>query len=436
MKIVESARLIAEKTPPNRNRYADFLRAFAILIVVFGHWLMAAPEMIDGQLRIGHLLSDVEWTRWATWLLQVMPVFFFVGGYANAISWRSARSRSTSYGAWIQNRLRRLVVPVLPVLGVWTVVAFLALKWNLDPKLLTVGTMAALVPVWFLAAYTVVVTLTPLTLRMWDKHGWVLVFGLVGIASVVDILTFSMNRDTIGYLNYLFVWGTVYIFGYAWADERMAARKARLLLAALGLGVLAALVYFGPYPVAMVGIDNSPITNSNPPKITNIALGLFQFGLALTLETPLRRWLERIRPWTTVVFVNGIIMTVYLWHLTAMVAVIGGLIAFDGFGLGLQGNTSWWWITRPVWISVMAAATLPLVAIFARFEHLRTSTLSVPPTWRMITGVVVLCTGLACLAKFGITDGNRLNSIPVLLTFVGAASGKVVSPRLRVQPIG
>ncbi len=38
---------IAEKTPASRNRYVDFLRAASILVVILGHWLMAAPYLRD-----------------------------------------------------------------------------------------------------------------------------------------------------------------------------------------------------------------------------------------------------------------------------------------------------------------------------------------------------------------------------------------------------
>jgi peptidoglycan/LPS O-acetylase OafA/YrhL len=37
------ARDTAEKAPPERNRYVDFLRALSILAVVVGHWLVALP---------------------------------------------------------------------------------------------------------------------------------------------------------------------------------------------------------------------------------------------------------------------------------------------------------------------------------------------------------------------------------------------------------
>lgn len=72
-------RALAENTPAERNRVVDLMRVFSILVVIFGHWLMAAVMVEDGELVEGHLLSIATWTHPLTWLLQVMPVFFFVG---------------------------------------------------------------------------------------------------------------------------------------------------------------------------------------------------------------------------------------------------------------------------------------------------------------------------------------------------------------------
>lgn len=83
---------LADRTPTSRNRYVDFLRAASMLVVTVGHWLAAAPYLdATDTLTASHVLAVVPWTSWLTWILQVMPIFFMVGGYANGISWRAAR---------------------------------------------------------------------------------------------------------------------------------------------------------------------------------------------------------------------------------------------------------------------------------------------------------------------------------------------------------
>jgi peptidoglycan/LPS O-acetylase OafA/YrhL len=92
-----SAKAMAAKAPPERNRYVDFLRALSILAVVVGHWLVAAPYIKDGAVEGGHLLGILPWTQWLTWGFQVMPLFFLVGGFSNGVSWAATLRKGGSY---------------------------------------------------------------------------------------------------------------------------------------------------------------------------------------------------------------------------------------------------------------------------------------------------------------------------------------------------
>ena len=114
---------LARATPESRNRYVDFLRALSIAAVVIGHWLIAAPHLLEGELVAGHMLGIQPWTRWLTWGFQVMPIFFLVGGYSNAASWAAAQRSGLGYSAWLTARLRRLIGPVLPLLALWSAIA-------------------------------------------------------------------------------------------------------------------------------------------------------------------------------------------------------------------------------------------------------------------------------------------------------------------------
>ncbi len=426
MQILNEARFLAEATPDTRDRYVDFLRAFSILVVVFGHWLMAGPEMVDGELRIGHLISEARWAQWATWLLQVMPIFFFVGGFSNAGSWRTAQRDGTSYAVWLRDRLRRLILPVLPVLAVWTGVAAVALQTSIERKLLTVGSQAALVPVWFLATYVLIVAAVPISLRLWDRYGWSAFAGAALIAAVIDFANLGMGVTLVEWLNYIFVWNAVHFLGYAWVDGRTSSSRQTTRIAAGGLISLAALVALFPYPLAMVGLDGAAVTNSNPPKVTLIALGAFQYGLAMTLAPVVRRRLADIRAWTAVVVVNASIMTLYLWHLTAMVGVIGVSYAFDGIGLGFTLNTPAWWVTRPAFLLVLVAATVPFLALFGRFERPRRDTRPAPRAWKPIVATVAVCSGLGLLARYGVADEAGLNGLALSLPFFGVVVGGLI----------
>lgn len=425
MSFLDRAREMADATPASRNRVVDLVRVASILVVVFGHWLMAAITFEDGEIVPGHLLELTDWTHPLTWVFQVMPLFFFVGGYSNALSWRSARRRGEPYGAWLRARLRRLALPVVPLLVVWMVGGWAGIKLGLDWEMLQLASRVALVPTWFLAAYVVIVTLAPPALWLWERIGWWSIFGGIFLAGLADILSIGAGVVWVGFLNYVFVWGTVHQVGYAWVDEHLAGRNRRVLLAFVGLFATVALVRYGPYPVAMVGLDTAQITNSYPPRVTLTLLGLFQAGTILLLEPSLSRWMSRPRPWTAVVAISSRIMTLFLWHLTAMVIVIGLGLITDGWGFGIEPLSTTWWLTRPLWFAVLIIPTALLIVIFGRYERPESDPRPAPPWWRPALAVALICTGLGLLAAIGIADEEGLNGLVLSLPIVGVVVGGV-----------
>jgi hypothetical protein len=425
MGFVASVRRAADSTPSDRNRVVDLLRVASILVVVFGHWLMAAVTVEGGELTAGHLLVLADWTHPLTWLFQVMPVFFLVGGYANGLSWRSARRRGEGYGSWLRARLRRLILPVVPLLLVWTFGGWLGLRLGLDWEMLQLASQVALVPTWFLAAYVVIVTLAPPALWIWDRWGWLSIVAGVALAGLCDWLSIGLGLVPIGFLNYVFVWGSVHQLGFAWLDGTLDRLWKRLGMAVVGLFGTLLLVGLGPYPVAMVGLDTTEITNSYPPRVTLAFLGMFQAGVALAVEGPLQRLALRRGVWTFVVGVSARIMSLYLWHLTAMVIVIGLSLLAGGLGLGMTPLTAAWWLTRPLWFLVLGAVTIAMAALFGRFESQVEDLRPAPPWWRPLLAVVTICAGLGLLAAIGIADADGLNGLVLSLPIIGVVIGGV-----------
>ena len=402
------------------------MRVVSILVVVFGHWLMAAVTIENGEIVPGHLLELAEWTHPLTWVFQVMPVFFFVGGYANGLSWRSARRRGEPYGTWLRTRLRRLGIPVVPLLVVWSLGGWLALRLGLDWELLQLASRVALVPTWFLAAYVVIVTLAPVALAIWERFGWGSIVAGLALAGAVDVLAIGADLVAIGFLNYVFVWATVHQVGFAWLDGRVGAARERAWLALGGVAATLLLVWAGPYPVPMVGIDTTQVTNTYPPRVTLALLGMFQAGLVLIAEPWLTKQMRRIRLWMVVVGISAQIMTLYLWHLTAMVILIGVGIATDGLGFGIEPLTLGWWLSRPIWFLVLGLLTVGLLSLFARFERPAPDARPAPPWWRPTLAMVFLCAGLGFLAAIGIADEDGLNGIILSLPILGVIVGGIV----------
>jgi hypothetical protein len=97
-----------------RDEFIDLCRAFSLLVVVLWHWVFT---IVVWRASGPSADSPLGFTRnlWIlTWVLQVMPVFFFVGGYAHMRLWLKLRGSAAGF---VLGRMRRLLVPSLALLG-------------------------------------------------------------------------------------------------------------------------------------------------------------------------------------------------------------------------------------------------------------------------------------------------------------------------------
>ena len=410
----------------------DFFRALSILAVISGHWLLAAPFIGDDGLTLENLLETEPWVRWLTWIFQVMPVFFLVGGFANGVSWRAAVRDGKSYGEWLGGRLQRLIGPVLPLIIIWAFLGFIASRIGIAPEIIRVGSQVALVPIWFLAVYIVVVLLVPVTYSIWQRFGFYSFWMLGAAALIDDTLFFAADLRALGFVNYMFIWLAVHQLGYAWYDGQFSGALRTSLFAVTGMAALIAMVTIGPYPISMVSVPGEAVSNSLPPKLPMLVLGIVQSGILIAIEGPLRRWLARRIPWTATILLNGMIMTVYLWHITAAALVLGIVLIAGGFGLGVEPGSGAWWATRPIWLMVYVAGLAAIVPLVGRFERGRRSDLPSISAWRQILGAILACVGLALLALNGVGGEGwfdlRLSAI--LLPFIGAWLAGLLPPHL------
>ena len=417
---------IAATTPESRNRIIDFWRALAILFVVFGHWLAASIWLrADGEITLMNSLEWIPYSGWITWIVQVMPIFFFVGGYANARALRQVDAGEQPRREWITIRVRRLYTPVIPLLLVWTVL-IVVMRPFVPGEVVRAGAMSATVPLWFIAVYIGLVAIAPFTYRWWQTSGWVSVITLAGAAIVVDIARFVFEVPGIGWANFLFVWAAVHQLGYWWAtrdaaDDPIPASTGWALFAT-ALAALIALTWVGWYPVAMIGIPGAELTNMTPPTFAIFLLGLAQAGLILGTQGPVTRLTDRLGVWHGVVAISGVIMTIYLWHLSAMTIVAAiGLFTFGGAAFEIEPGTWAWVLTRPIWIAILLAVLGVLVAIFARFEW-RISDQPAPIHRRWVTlGVLLTAGAAAAVSYFGLaTEDAAINWIIPAAAIAGA----------------
>ncbi|HSK97196.1 MAG TPA: acyltransferase [Euzebyales bacterium] len=423
-RISEYAARVDEATPAERDRHIDLLRGSAIIAVVVGHWLVASVvRRDDGSLDGVSVLTVADWTHWATWLFQVMPVFFLVGGYANATSWERHEARGATWVAWVHRRAVRLLAPTAAFVGFGVGAVVVAHLAGVDPVMIDLAGWVAGIVLWFLAVYIVVTALTPATHRLHRRFGLAatLVLGLaVAVGDVARVLT---GDPAWSGANFVLGWALIHTLGFWWRDGVLpTGAGAPLLFAAAAATVLAALVIAGPWPVAMVDVPGATVQNSSPPSLALLALTLVQLGLALAVADTARRWLRRPLPWTVVATVNRVVLTIFLWH---MVAVVLGAVALYGSGLMAEPEplSSAWFAWRPVWLGALALITAALVAVFAPLEQRAARPVRAradrPRRAAALAGAGIV---LACGGLVGLTLGGLAGQGPLGMPVVGLSA--------------
>ena len=354
-----------------RERYVDLLRAVAITAVVLGHWLVTVIERgPDGTLTGRSALPDLRWAQPLTWLVQVLPIFFLVGGYANAASLSSRYRRGGSAAGWLRDRSDRLVRPTTVLILVVTAGAILAGLLGATPTQVRTAAWFATVPLWFLAAYLAVVVLTPVMYALHQRFGLAVPLVLVALVTVGDLARFH-GPAMVATGSFLFGWLVMHQIGFVWRDRSVSrsplGRRVSLTLLVGGSAALLALTVAGPYPVSMINLPGERLQNMSPPSLALLALATAQFGLIMLLREPAERWLREHRPWLVVVAVNSVVLTVFLWHVTAAILLAGGLDRIGRLPTA-PAETAAWWLGRLPWLALLTLVLAGLVAVFGRFE--------------------------------------------------------------------
>ena len=361
---------LADQTPPTRERYVDFLRALSILVVVLGHWLAAVVVWRDGEVG-GHNALDVVDGMWAlTWVLQVMPLFFFVGGFANLKTWRALRDRGGDYTEYLSGRVVRLMKPTVVFIAFWMVLTFVLENFfAVPPDSLRAATQLMGGPLWFLGVYLFVITVAPAMVGLHERFGLKAVVGLGVLAALIDIARLAFEVPVVGFFNFAIVWLFVHQLGFFYADGTLvrAGRRVFVMMVGAGLAALVVLTNIGVYSPSMVGVSDGMVSNNAPPSICICALALFMIGGAMMLRQVASRWLERRKPWALTIGVNTVIMTAYLWHLTAMAVAV--LVMYPLGWPQPEAGTMEWWLLRPLWLGALACFLVPLVMLWGRFER-------------------------------------------------------------------
>lgn len=358
---VASVKDLAGATKADRNRAIDLYRALAMLAVSVGHWAaIVMTTDADGDLVTGNALEFAPSMSWLTWLLQVMPLFFVVGGFSSAMSLDSHNAQRGRPQDWVAARLRRMLAPTITLAAVWLVGLAVATAAGVGAYA-AAGATAAAIPLWFLANYTIDTAIAPYVLPAFRRRPGLVVGGTLGVFGLIEIARFA-DVAYLPHVNWVIGWLLFQMAGFAWRDGLLPTGRGMVLTAsALWAGAIAA-VTLGPWPTAMVhfpGLENSP---THPPTVALLLFGGAYAATAIAVAPRVSDWLARhAKAWSAVVAANGVALSVYLWHFTA--AVIAGAAFFAaGWLPTAEVGTAAWWIQK---LPLMGASALILAAIVA-----------------------------------------------------------------------
>ena len=359
------------KRQVGRDRFMDLLRLGSLLVIVAGHWLGIVPS-VHGGVIAGVMLYDQDPRYWpVTWLFDMVPLFFFVGGFANAISYRRLRDSGRA-SEFRSRRLLRLLMPTLVFIGVWLVIeaglTILDVGGTGPLRGMRWGFMTPFAPQWFLGVYLVIVLLVPWTLRLHEKVGLLVPAAMGASVVAVDLLAFGLHHPRLLGINIVLVWLLPNQLGYFYADGRLQTVPARLW-AGLAVGLLILLTVLTSLPWYGRNLLDNGITiiGITAPTVPFLVLSMLAIAVVMAARNRLGQFLEAPTASAAVARLTPFAMTIFLWHMTSyFVAVV--LLAAIPIPFP-SGPDVTWWLERPLFLLLPAALLLPLLWLFGRFER-------------------------------------------------------------------
>jgi Acyltransferase family len=413
-------------TPSTRNRAIDAYRAIAMCAVALGHWIAADVRMKNGSLSGSNALNQVHGLHIVTWVFQVMPVFFLIGGYSNAASLDAHHRAGRSNADWVRARLLRLTTPSVWLAGTWLTV-MLAGRILGFASLANMAVAVAAIPLWFLANYVADTALSPITLRWYRTYGTKFVGVLVGFFLVGEAARFP-GIHYVPQMNIVLGWLLFQVLGFAWKDGRFCADARRICLAGVASWVVAAtLVALGPWPLAMVSVPGARFANTWPPSLALMFHGLGMCCFAIAAAPRISAFLTRnARAWKAVVVANTMTMTSYLWHFTAL-SIAAVLLSRVNLLPTATAGTGAWWLQKVPLMATALVVLAGLIAVLAPQERkglLGTAKAGKTPRRPLGTTKVAIIVGLcgfvlaAGFETWTAAEGNPVLALPGMIAVI------------------
>jgi peptidoglycan/LPS O-acetylase OafA/YrhL len=411
-----------------RDPYLDALRAGALLLVVFGHWLATLPRLQDGlMVSTEHLLKVWPAAGLLTWVAQVVPLFVFVSAAASTDGMARRLRRDLPLLPWWGGRALGLARPTVTYLA--ALAAFALASLFTGGRLLEPLNHSLTIHLWFLLMLLMVQALLPLSVRADQRYGMGAVAGLLVMAFAVDLLRagpasargllelgalVTASPGGVGWINGLVVWLLPQQLGIAWQQGRFRGPWMGGAFMLLGLGWLAGAVASG-YPTGMIGIDLDGNSNMLPPTLGLIGVMWLQIGAVLLLEKPARRLLRLGQVGGAVSLLGALSMPLYLWHKLAELpaAWLGERLGLP-IDAGVPGESGFW-MGRFWWVALCLLMVVPVLAAVVRYEARRRHKLAPAAfTPLVLAGGLALFAGLGVSLTLGAMPGAVIGVVAVL----------------------
>lgn len=366
--VQETAHRTIPPRPTTRDTGIDLVRAGCIGIVVLLHALMVGVTVDRTGPVFENAADNASWFVPLTWIGQVMPVFFVIGGFAGFLAYRRLRDRGGTAVDFVTGRVYRLVLPaVISIAAVGVALATLAMS-GVPADLVQIAGFRYSQPLWFLGVFLLCQALLPAFVAAHERAPFRTVLGIAGMAVLVDVIRGVSGIDAVGLLNLAFVWLALQQLGFFLAEGRIDALRRRTRGLA---GLAAAAVLAGTFAAGLFSPDL--LVNLNPPTTALLLVGVAQTAVLSLARRPITR-LSR-RPWAEAftAFVTSRAMTIYLWHMPVLLTMAGvsALLAMNDVLTLPEPSGTGWWLTRPLWLALALVLTAGTAWAFAGAERRR-----------------------------------------------------------------
>jgi peptidoglycan/LPS O-acetylase OafA/YrhL len=350
---------------PARDDSIDAVRATLLVTVVALHAMMVGVSVGAAGPVLENALENRRWFAPVSWVVQVMPLFFIVGGFSSINQWRGMRSRGATRSAYVRARIERLVRPAIALVAVVGAALLVITLAGVPADIVATAGYRIGQPLWFLGVYILCSALVPVMVLAHERAAVATPLVLLAAVVAVDAARLTSGVQAVGLVNLLFVWLLVQQLGFWLADgavDRMGRRTRGAVL--VGALLVLAVLTTGPYPADM-------FVNLNPPTACLVVLGVAQ----LMVFSLLRHRFVALAGWTPAGRVIAVLgrrgMTVYLWNLPVLIALAAALLVLHSVAGVLlpEPLSAEWWVSRPLWLAAVVLAVAPLAAVMARFER-------------------------------------------------------------------